>query len=347
MSKTRAAGRPLFPVSVLIPTRNEAANLGRCLDAVAGWADEIVVIDSQSTDGTIQLAESYRAKVIQFKYQGGWPKKRQWALENHQWKHDWILLLDADEILPPSVRREIQRELRAGRHDGYWVPFRIYFLGKLLRFGDSLLLKRSLFRRAKGGYEMRLAAQDGSMSDIEVHEHVVVSGSTGRLRNAVRHENFNSLDRYIAKHNEYSNWEAKVVLEGGANDLPPSFFGSQAQRRRWIKQRFMKLPGASLLYFIYVYFFRLGFLDGRPGLIRAIFKAVQIFHVKAKIYEMQRASTINGQTRRSVKVDFEGATSGLPTCVSALADKPPVAPDALADKPPVAPDDSPQLKECA
>ncbi|HMH00806.1 MAG TPA: hypothetical protein VK555_05295, partial [Terriglobales bacterium] len=94
---------------------------------------------------------------------------------------------------------------------------------------------------------------------------------------------------YIQKHDEYSNWEARVLSNGEktADELPPSFFGTQAQRRRWLKRKLYRLPGSPLLLFVYRYIFRLGFLDGIPGLIYCGFQAVQMFHTKAKIYELR------------------------------------------------------------
>ena len=164
----------------------------------------------------------------------------------------------------------------------------MYFLGRLLRHGGAGFWKLSLFRRGKGGYECRLKDQDSSMADMEIHEHVVVDGPTARLKNPIAHRNVESLSRYIRKHDEYSNWEAKVWTEGEANgQLAPSFFGTQAQRRRWLKTRFLRLPGAPLWFFLFKYLLCLGFLDGVPGLIYCGFQAVQVFHIKSKIYEMQ------------------------------------------------------------
>jgi glycosyltransferase involved in cell wall biosynthesis len=278
-----------IPISVLIPTRNEARNLPRCFDALVGWADEIVVVDSQSTDATSELAESCGAHVLQFRYSGGWPKKRQWALDTFPWRNEWILLLDADEILTDSLKKEIEEAIRDPKCAGYWLRFQLVFLGKMLRFGDTALWKLFLFRRGKGRYEKRLDGQDASMSDVEIHEHVVVDGPTRRLQSPVRHENWNALDRYIAKHNEYSNWEAHVFVRGTSGELHPTFFGNQAQRRRWLKQTFTMFPGSPLWRFLYVYVLRLGFLDGYAGFVYSMFKFVQTFHVKAKIHELRRS----------------------------------------------------------
>jgi glycosyltransferase involved in cell wall biosynthesis len=274
------------PVSVLVPTKNEGRNLLRCLEALRGWADEIVVADSHSVDDTVTIAESSGAALVQFDYRGGWPKKRQFVLDTHPFRNEWILLLDADEILLEPVKKEIAKVVRTSELDGYWLKFQIHFLGRQLRFGDTELWKLSLFRRARGRYEKRLESQDQSMSDVEVHEHIILEGQTGRLKNPVRHENWNSLSRYIQKHDEYSNWEARVQRERLAGEIRPAFWGIQVQRRRWLKRVLLWLPGSPLLLFVYKYFLKLGVLDGVPGLIYSSFQAIQVFHVKSKMYEM-------------------------------------------------------------
>jgi hypothetical protein len=158
------------------------------------------------------------------------------------------------------------------------------------------LWKLSLFRRGRGHFECRLQDQDASMADMEVHEHVVVDGSTARLRNPLVHRNVESLSRYIQKHDEYSNWESRVLIEKeGGKELPPSLWGTQAQRRRWLKRKLFAVPGSPLLLFLYRYVFRLGFLDGVPGLIYCGFQAVQMFHTKAKIYEQKVTKKIREQ----------------------------------------------------
>lgn len=284
-----AAARTI-PVSVIVPVRNEAHNLARCLEALRDCG-EVVVVDSQSTDSTCEIAHNYGARVVQFHYQGGWPKKRQWAMDTLPLAHNWVLLIDADEIMTPQLASEIRGAIANPKADGYYIGLRIHFLGRALRFCNASFLKLSLFRRGKGRYECRLKDQDASMADMEVHEHVVVSGSTASLKNVLVHRNVESLARYIQKHNEYSTWEARVFLNQEVNDteLPADFFGIQAQRRRWLKKKFLRIPGSPALFFFYKYFLGLGFLDGIPGLVYCGFQAVQFFHIKAKIYELKVA----------------------------------------------------------
>ena len=130
------------------------------------------------------------------------------------------------------------------------------------------------------------------MADMEVHEHVIVDGPNRRLRHPLVHHNVESLDRYIQKHNEYSNWDARVWLEGnkGEDEIQPSLWGTQAQRRRWLRRHFLWMPGSPVLFFLYKYFARFGFLDGVPGLIYCVFQGIQFFHIKAKIYELRASS---------------------------------------------------------
>ncbi|MFZ0770724.1 MAG: glycosyltransferase family 2 protein [Candidatus Sulfotelmatobacter sp.] len=295
VANVKLAGK--LPVSVIIAARNEAKNLPRCLRALKD-VGEVFVIDSQSTDDTVEIARSHGAQVVQFHYQGGWPKKRQWAMNTLPIAHDWILLLDADEVLSPELAEEIRSAIQnpASRDlsiqtpaiNGYFILLRTWFLGRALRYGDVGVWKLALFRRGNGRFECRLKDQDVSMADMEVHEHVVVKGATARLRNPLIHHNAESLSRYIQKHDEYSNWESRVLLQRGEDtELPPALFGTQAQRRRWLKRKLFAVPGSPVLLFLYRYILRLGFLDGVPGLIYCGFQAVQMFHTKAKIYELE------------------------------------------------------------
>lgn len=282
----------VLPLTVIIPVRNEAHNLQRCLEALRN-VGEVYVVDSQSTDQTCEIAESFGAKVVQFRYAGGWPKKRQWAMDTLPIAYDWILLLDADEILTPELAAEIRGAISDSNTAGYRICLHLHFLGRALRHCDASFWKLSLFRKGQGRFECRLKEQDASMADMEIHEHVVVNGATKELRHPLEHRNVESLARYIQKHNEYSNWESRILSRHGSDvdELPASLLGTQAQRRRWLKRKLYRLPGSPVLLFLYRYLFRLGFLDGTPGLIYCVFQAVQMFHTKAKIYEIRKAGS--------------------------------------------------------
>jgi glycosyltransferase involved in cell wall biosynthesis len=283
---------PLLPLSVIIPVRNEAHNLPRCLESLQS-VGEVYIIDSQSTDETAAIAGTHGAKVVQFHYAGGWPKKRQWAMDTLPLAYEWILLLDADEVLTPELAGEILKAIQDPQTHGYYIALQMYFLGRRLRHSGASFWKLSLFRRGLGRYECRLQDQDASMADMEVHEHVVVQGATRKLAHPLIHHNVESLSRYVQKHNEYSNWEARVWLEGRreAEEIQPSLWGTQAQRRRWLRRRFLGLPGSPFLFFLSKYVWSLGFLDGIPGLIYCAMQGIQFFHIKAKIYELRIGRT--------------------------------------------------------
>ena len=294
-TETLRAGKisPSLPISVIIAVRNEAHNLPRCLESLTA-VGEVCVIDSQSTDNTAAIAESYGARVVQFHYVGGWPKKRQWAMDTLSLAYDWILLLDADEVLTAELAEEIRKAIQDRNIDGYYIALQMHFLGRQLRHSGASFWKLSLFRKGLGRFECRLQDQDASMADMEVHEHIVVNGATRKLLRPLVHHNVESFSRYIQKHNEYSNWEAHVWVDAIRNkgnrnqeEIQPAFWGNQAQRRRWLRRRFLGAPGSPILFFLYKYVLKLGVLDGVPGLIYCAMQGIQFFHIKAKIYELR------------------------------------------------------------
>ncbi|HWA86222.1 MAG TPA: glycosyltransferase family 2 protein [Opitutus sp.] len=251
------------PVSVLIPARNEAANLPRCLAALP-WADEIWLVDSQSTDGSAAIAEAAGARVAQFHYDGGWPKKKNWALASLPFRNEWVFILDADEVLPPEAGAELGAIASDPAHaiNGYWINRRFMFMGRWLRHAYYPNWNLRFFRHRLGRYE-RLVDGDTASGDNEVHEHVVVEGRTGRLKCEMDHYAFPSVDVFVEKHNRYSNWEARAALaaRSGGGRLQ---MGSVGWRRR-LKELVRHAPGRPLLRFCYVYFWQRGFLDGPPG----------------------------------------------------------------------------------
>jgi glycosyltransferase involved in cell wall biosynthesis len=271
----------------LIPIKNEASNLARCLDSVR-WADEIVVVDSTSTDGSQKIAEDHGARVVQFEFNGTWPKKKNWALENIPFRHEWVFILDADEVLPPETEAEFRAIVTDPNHpvSGYWINRRFMFMGKWLRHAYYPNWNLRLFKHRLGRYE-KLTDIDTQSGDNEVHEHVVVQGTTGRLRAEMDHYAFPSVAVFVEKHNRYSNWEARVALDrflqGGSGHLQKGGVGA----RRNLKQWSQALPFRGLLRFLYVYVWQRGFLDGREGYYFAPLRRFFEFLSVAKTYEIK------------------------------------------------------------
>ena len=253
-----------IPVSVIVPIKNEAANLARCLDCVK-WADEIFVVDSQSTDGSIAIAQQRGAQVVQFEFNGTWPKKKNWALEHLSLRNEWIFILDADEVLPPPAEAEFAKAVTdAGDIAGYWINRRFMFMGRWLRYAYYPNWNLRLFRHALGRYEKLTDAPTNS-GDNEVHEHVLVSGRTGKLNVEIDHYAFPSIDVFVEKHNRYSNWEARVAADARLNSSSEKIGSQVVNRRRKLKTLSQRLPFRPLLRFLYVYIWQKGFLDGVEG----------------------------------------------------------------------------------
>lgn len=278
------------PISILIPIKNEAANLPRCLDSVR-WAAEVFVVDSASTDGSQTIAESHGAQVVQFAFNGTWPKKKNWALENLPFRFEWVFILDADEVLPPEAEAEFRRIVTDPPHPvaGYWINRRFMFMGKWLRHAYYPNWNLRLFKHRLGRYE-KLTDIDTQSGDNEVHEHVVVDGPTGHLRSEMDHYAFPSVGVFVEKHNRYSNWEARVALDRHLRASDERLQSRDVGFRRRLKQWSQALPFRGLLRFLYVYVWQRGFLDGREGYFFARLHGIYEFLSVAKTYELRQGA---------------------------------------------------------
>jgi len=279
------------PVSILIPIRNEAANLPRCLKSVA-WADEVYVVDSMSTDGSISIAEEHGAKVVQFDFKGTWPKKKNWALENLPFKHPWVFILDADEELTPDAEEELRGIVSQAdpRIVGYWINRRFHFMGKWLKHAYYPNWNLRLFVHRLGRHE-QLTSVDTASGDNEVHEHVVVDGPVGHLRTEMNHYAFPDIGVFMEKHNRYSNWEARVALDHYLHGSDSLLQSKQVGWRRRLKALSQKLPFRPTLRFLYVYLYQKGFLDGIEGYYFARLHGIYEFLCVAKTIELRRTAT--------------------------------------------------------
>jgi glycosyltransferase involved in cell wall biosynthesis len=265
------------PVSVIVPVKNEAANIERCLRSVQ-WADEIFVVDSNSTDDTLERAARLGAQTPQFTYQSPWPKKKNWALANLPLRHEWVLLLDADETMPPEAEEEIRRIVsQPGDTAGYWINRRFLFMDRWLRHAYYPNWNLRLFKHRLGRFE-RLTDEETESGDIEIHEHLVVDGKTDRLTSEMAHYAFPTVTTFIEKHNRYASWEAHVLVQ-------PHTSGEK-QPVKW--HRRITLPCRPLLRFLYVYIWQRGFLDGAEGYYFARLHGVYELLTAAKTHELRR-----------------------------------------------------------
>lgn len=269
-------------LTIAIPVRNEAANLPACLRAIgSGFARRVVVIDSSSSDTTPQIAREHGADVLNFEWNGQFPKKRNWFLRNHPPDTQWILFLDADEILTPAFKDEVAAKLQnPGESVGFWLSYNIYFLGHPLK-GGYPLRKLALFRSSSGEYE-HIEETRWSHLDMEIHEHPVLRGQIGLIRSRIDHRDLRGLEHWAIKHAAYADWEARRYLARSAKGKPADWTLPQK-----IKYRLMDTPLLPVCFFFGCYFLMLGFRDGRRGLAWAILKAGYFAQVYGRIQELK------------------------------------------------------------
>jgi glycosyltransferase involved in cell wall biosynthesis len=281
------------PITVLIAARNEEENIARCLAALSP-ARRILVIDSQSSDATAQISRDMGAEVFQFEYRGGYPKKRQWAMDHIPMDTEWILLLDADEVVPTELWEEIAGVVNQDNAaDAYLITKGFHFLGRRFRYGGFSHAAVLLFRKGRAHFE-ELHCDPADTLDMEVHERLLVKGPIAGLKTRLIHDDAKGLKAYIARHNFYSTWEAQQRYQylrtgtWGEKSVIPQLFGNVQERRRWLKNWIVRLPFETLIWFVYHFFFRLGFLEGRAGLIASQLRARHFSQVRAKLFELQR-----------------------------------------------------------
>ena len=279
-------------VSVLIPVKNEEANLPACLESVR-WADEIFVVDSQSTDCTAPVSEAAGARVVQFYYDGNGPKKKNWSLANLPLANEWVLILDADERVPPELAAEIHETIRRpDAADGYYLNRRLIFLGRWIRHcGWYPSWNLRLFRHRLGRYE-QVDVPAPQTGDNEVHEHVVLQGRTDYLRHDLLHHDHKSLFHYIERHNRYSDWDSAVYRSLRAQPIfQPNHLDGAPGRKRLLKRIWVRLPFRPALWFFYLYVLRAGFLDGAAGWHFCLLASIHQYHINLKLKEAAEATS--------------------------------------------------------
>lgn len=256
-------------LAVIVLTYNEEINIGQALGSVAGWAKEIFVVDSFSTDRTLDVARPYGCHIAQHPFED-YAKQRNFALEQLPIRTEWVLFLDADEWLPDPLKQEISTLLATSPEaNGFYVNRRLIWMGRWVRHGYYPTWILRLFRRGKGRCENR-----------EVNEHLIVEGATAQVHHDLMHEDRKGVTEWIAKHNSYATRSAKALLaapDPADQEIDARFFGTQSQRTRWLRHRaWNRLPPLvrPFLYFFFRYVAKGGFLDGREGFIYHFMQAL-------------------------------------------------------------------------
>lgn len=261
-----------FPatLAVVILTYNEEANIAQALDSVAAWANEIFILDSLSTDRTLEIARQFGCHIAQNKFEN-YAKQRNYALDHLPIRSDWVFFLDADEWLPDALKQEVSAVIAScPRENGFYIKWRLIWMGRWIRRGyyPSWILR--LFRYGKARCE-----------DRPINEHLIVDGPTGRLRHDFIHEDRKGVTDWIAKHNRYASKESQELFNTrsapGYQEIDARLFGTQAQRKRWLRYKvWNRLPPLlrPLLYFSYRYVLALGFLDGKEAFIYHFLQAL-------------------------------------------------------------------------
>ncbi len=271
-------GTKKIPVSVVIMTKNEERNIRKCLRSTKRFS-EVFVVDSASEDKTREIAEEGGAQVVQFIWNGKYPKKKQWCLDSLAFSNDWVLYVDADEEVYPELAEEIAQLMENGpKAAGYFVGYDYVFLKRVLKYGHRVY-KLVLFDRNKGRFLDYDDLDATNMWEVEGHYQPNISGRTEVLTKRMLHNDHDSLFHYFQRHNRYSDWEAVLRAKGKLVN------GDEAQpgRRLALKRIFALLPFKPLVAFVHSYFLKLGMLDGRPGLHFALARAFYYWQVELKL----------------------------------------------------------------
>ena len=266
-------------ISVLILTLNEEENLHHCLASLA-WSDDVVLLDSFSTDNTQNLAKEYGARFFQRPFDN-YAAQRNYGLNEIKYKNNWLLMVDADEKVPLALASEIQRVIEYKNDDKtiYRMRRKDHFLGQWIKRSSGY--PTWFGRLLKPGY-VRI--------ERAINEEYVTEGGVGYLENHLHHYPFNKgFSSWLEKHNRYSTMEAELIINGGlaSPQLKGLISKDPAEKRKAVKALVYRLPGRPLLIFLALYFVKGGFLDGRAGFTFCVLRSIYEFLINCKVREMR------------------------------------------------------------
>ncbi len=269
--------------SIYILTHNEEIDIAECIES-ALLSDDVVVVDSYSSDRTVEIASHYPVRVVQHTFESH-GRQRTWMLENVSPQHDWIYILEADERMTPELFQDCERAIQGDRCVGYYVAERVMFMGTWIR-------RSTQYPR----YQLRLL-RHGSVyfEDYGHAEREVCSGATGFIQETYPHYTCSKgFERWIEKHNRYSTDEAIETvhqLQQGSVPWRSLWFGkSEVERRRALKDLSHRLPLRPVARFFYMYVVLGGWLDGRAGFTWCMLQAFYEYLILLKVWEIQQAS---------------------------------------------------------
>ena len=257
---------PDIPITVVIPVKNEEANLALCLSCLKRFK-EVVIVDSNSDDKTPEIAQEFGFRVVNFNWNGEYPKKRNWYLLNETPSQPWVLFLDADEFINNEFCDAVKKAISQDGINGFWLSYQNYFLGNPLRFGIPQR-KLALFRVGAGLYE-RIEESFWSRLDMEIHEHPIIEGKVREIGARIDHKDYKGLATFIGKHLEYARWEASRFKT--LKNSPDTWL--HFTKRQTFKYSHIRKSWYPAFYFCYTFFIKGGFLDGHTGFQYAYYKS--------------------------------------------------------------------------
>tara|TARA_B100001063_G_scaffold246956_1_gene288806 strand:- start:3430 stop:4251 length:822 start_codon:yes stop_codon:yes gene_type:complete len=263
--------KDIINLTVIIPTKNSESSLVMTLESVKHCKD-VLVVDSNSTDDTKKIVDNYKRRYINFQWNNKYPKKRAWVLANIDIATDWILMLDSDEIVNKNFLEEFNEKVINSKHNAFWVEYHNYFLNKLLKYGIKQK-KLSLMKKGMATYE-DFGESGWTKYDMEIHEHLVVNGSKGKMFYKLNHLQNESYEKMLNKHYEYAQWESNRYKSFNKN--------KSTTFREKIKYKLINKVFFPHVYFLFQFIIFLGFLDGLAGYRYAIIK----FSYFKRIYEL-------------------------------------------------------------
>ena len=280
----------MVSITVVILTHNESIHIRRAIDNVIDWCDEVVILDSNSTDDTAAIAEACGAKVY-YRAFDNYAAQRNYAIHDLPLQNEWMLFLDADEYLGEALKEEIANTFKNPlAFDGFLMKRRFIFNDKWIKHGGYYPI-----------WLVRLFKRSAANVDREINEHVAINGTVGRLEHFFSDHNLKPIADWIDKHNRYSNFEAKQFLfhaerkKNGGKDGMAKFSGDSVERKRWIREHIWNdLPPLlrPFFYFFWRYILRLGILDGKAGLIYHFLHGFWYpFITDVKYLEMKKGTT--------------------------------------------------------